>query len=429
MVELLWNPSLVAALVSAIALGLFSVGVGILAKFRGPARWYAVFGIAFSSTVVLGNIAEAVEAAALLDSPNITRASFFASAALNGGQWVLAGIWMLGTIRLLECYGTRPDRWVVAIGAAIAMVATIPGIFELWNWGFGVSDRPGYFAWYYAYVGAEFLRNGAIGVMGAGGFLLARARLRSHQSGQAILAAAMTAYPLSWPVWIAVVVGIEGSWYGWIGIISLVSFVGLSVGWLRVLHRTADRTALGVVGTASAFFGGSFVIGFTFGVAFSPSTIARTFDLLLVAYAILRLQYLGLDVKIRWGLSKSTVAAAFVAVFFIASEVAQQFFGDRFNNNYVGIGAAGLLVLGIAPLQRMADRFASTAVPVTTATGGRVAAVDVYRHQVQQAWADGRIAPDERRMLRRLRQDLGMNADEADQIEDAVEVGLSKQID
>ncbi|MGQ0536474.1 MAG: hypothetical protein ACT4PT_10420, partial [Methanobacteriota archaeon] len=138
--------------------------------------------------------------------------------------------------------------------------------------------------------------------------------------------------------------------------LSVGPFLILAALWLVYARRpepgdrAARNVALALLGMplagalATARFGG---VDGTFGVA-------RVVAVALLSYAILRHQLLGLDVKVRFAISKSTVAAVFIAVFFVASEAAQQFFGETLGSSYVGILAAGTLVFAIAPLSRLA---------------------------------------------------------------------------
>jgi hypothetical protein len=139
---------------------------------------------------------------------------------------------------------------------------------------------------------------------------------------------------------------------------------------------------------------------------------------LLLTYAIVRHQLFDLDVRLKWTVKQSTIAGAFVAVFFAASEGTQAFFGDQ-GNEWVGIGAAALLVFAIAPLQRFAQRVADTAMPLTRPLGELPSSErsDLYRDQVRAAWEDGKLDRSERAMLRNLRTRLGLSADDAERIE------------
>jgi hypothetical protein len=148
--------------------------------------------------------------------------------------------------------------------------------------------------------------------------------------------------------------------------------------------------------------------------------VVRTFGVLLLVYAILREQLLGIDLKVRWGISKGTVAAVFIAVFFVASEAAQQFLGAALQNEYVGIFAAGMLVFALAPLSRAADRIAEKAVPApaglpanppAAARAPRQGAADPeasYRHALRWALRDGSLDAAEERHLVVLAEHLGI---------------------
>lgn len=137
-----------------------------------------------------------------------------------------------------------------------------------------------------------------------------------------------------------------------------------------------------------------------------------------VTYAVVRHQLFDLDVKIRWTLKQSTVAAIFVAVFFVVSESAQTLF-SRGIGPLFGIAATGLLVFAIAPLQHFAERVATVAMPHVKplsqlSTGERER---LYRDQLRFAWKDGRLDRTERAMLRNLRERLGISAEEAERLE------------
>lgn len=140
--------------------------------------------------------------------------------------------------------------------------------------------------------------------------------------------------------------------------------------------------------------------------------IARTLMAAVLAYAIVQHQLLGIDLKVRWGISKTTVAAAFIAVFFIASEAAQTFFGEQLQNEYVGIAAAGLLVLAIAPLQRLADKVAAKAVPVAGGTGDPDRRAESLRTALRLAYRDGTVTAQEEMDLAHIASELGFRPDE-----------------
>jgi hypothetical protein len=138
----------------------------------------------------------------------------------------------------------------------------------------------------------------------------------------------------------------------------------------------------------------------------------------LVTYALARHQLFGIDLKIKWTIKQSTVAAAFIGVFFVASELAQTVLSQEVGP-VLGIAAAGLLVLAMAPLQRAAERVASAAMPGVRAPQelSPDQRHDLYREQARVAWSDGTLTADERRMLNVAREKLGLTVEEAARLE------------
>ncbi len=151
--------------------------------------------------------------------------------------------------------------------------------------------------------------------------------------------------------------------------------------------------------------------------------LARLLMVLLLVYAILRHSMLGIDAKVRFAISKSTLAAIFIAVFFIASEAAQQFFGDTFSSRqygaYMGIAAAGGLVFVFAPMQRLADRIAEKAVPLgaAIATAGKTGPrEESYLDAIRWALRDRRLTRAEEAKLSSLAEQLGIGAKRAHEL-------------
>ncbi|HEV8359873.1 MAG TPA: hypothetical protein VGR28_05380, partial [Candidatus Thermoplasmatota archaeon] len=147
-----------------------------------------------------------------------------------------------------------------------------------------------------------------------------------------------------------------------------------------------------------------------------PLGLSRTIAVLILAYAMLRHQLLDIDVKVRWTIQQSTIAAAFIGVFFVVSESAQTLLAGSVGP-YLGIAAAGLLLFAMAPLQRAAERVAGAAVPHARRQLPPEERAALYRDTARMAWADGRLTPDERRLLDGLRERLGLSADEASRLE------------
>jgi uncharacterized membrane protein YebE (DUF533 family) len=147
--------------------------------------------------------------------------------------------------------------------------------------------------------------------------------------------------------------------------------------------------------------------------------LARTLGVLVLAYAILRHQLLGIDLKVKWGIRQSTVAAAFVGVFFVVSESASTFFAESVLGPYLGIAAAGLLIFAMAPLQRAAEGIANAAMPGVRAPSEMAPdeRLSVYRDQLRAAYADGAVDRSERMLLESLRARLAISAEDALRIE------------
>jgi hypothetical protein len=143
--------------------------------------------------------------------------------------------------------------------------------------------------------------------------------------------------------------------------------------------------------------------------------------LLTIFFALFRFRFLGLDVKFRWTLKQSTVAAAFVGVYVIVSQGTQSLLAGTLGP-YLGLAAAGMLVLAIVPLQRFAERFATAVVPV----GGDLSEqkLEAYRAALEQAYAsDGTITPNEAAMLSAMRAKLGITERDHAVMEHAVRRG------
>lgn len=134
----------------------------------------------------------------------------------------------------------------------------------------------------------------------------------------------------------------------------------------------------------------------------------------ILAYALAKHRLFGIEAKLRWGISKSTIAAIFIAVFFVASEVAQQFFSERTSSTYIGIGIAGTLVFAMAPIQRAAEKLAEKAVPAASTPAGALSRKEqTYRDALAVAMRDRRLTSAEEVTLARLAEDLGIGAGRA----------------
>lgn len=142
--------------------------------------------------------------------------------------------------------------------------------------------------------------------------------------------------------------------------------------------------------------------------------VGRALTVLVFAYAILRAQILGLDVRVRWGISRGTVAGIFLGVFFVSTQVAQNYFQGQ--GLLLGGITAGLLIFAISPLQRLAERVADAAMPgvgraASATLPSAATALDDYRTAFRAAMRDGRLAPEGELALARLAHRLGLGAE------------------
>jgi hypothetical protein len=203
--------------------------------------------------------------------------------------------------------------------------------------------------------------------------------------------------------------------------IGVLPFATAAALWLRNASRAHGAEARGARDAALATLGALVaggLAGAALGTVGPQYGLARLLMVALLAYAILRHQLLGIDVKVKWTLKQSTVAAAFIGVFFVVSESAASFLSGSVGP-YLGIAAAGLLVFALAPLQHAAQRVADRAMPGVKAAGAmsRDERAQLFRAMAGSAWADGTLTRDERRMLGELREELGLSTDEAERIE------------
>lgn len=205
--------------------------------------------------------------------------------------------------------------------------------------------------------------------------------------------------------------------------------------WLRnsSLAASAGARNVGLLALAAPLAGMvAFVLTGSFAAVDQTGAygLTRALMVLLLAYAILRHQLLGLDIRVRWTIKQSTLAAIFVTVFFVGSEAAKEFVGGAANSAIVGIAAAGLMVFALNPLQRAAEGIANAAVPLPAVAAPAPQAlerrVEVYRDSVRLAMRDHVLSREEQVKLARLADELGINAGRAVELMGEVEAEAGK---
>lgn len=139
---------------------------------------------------------------------------------------------------------------------------------------------------------------------------------------------------------------------------------------------------------------------------------------LLLAYAVLRHQLFEIDLKLKWTISRGTVAGSVLVTFFVVSQLVENLASEKFGL-LAGSFAAGFLLFLIQPLLRFADRVADRAMPNVQDTEQyrTVRKRDVYVAALEGALVDGVVSDRERDMLARLQDQLGLTATEARALE------------
>lgn len=196
----------------------------------------------------------------------------------------------------------------------------------------------------------------------------------------------------------------------------------LAVVWLiigaRSRHRGAMVLALAslVITTAALVFSAVADTDRINNLGFNG--VLRVLGAVLLAYAILRNQLLGLDVRVKVTVRQSTVAAIFIAAFFVVSEIVSGLLSDRMGL-VAGVLTTGVLVFAIHPLQSVGQRVADAAMP--TVQPPALMAEDerhrMYRDLAASAWADGNLSKGEGRVLETARGHLALSAEQALRLE------------
>ena len=137
----------------------------------------------------------------------------------------------------------------------------------------------------------------------------------------------------------------------------------------------------------------------------------------IVAYGILSVRLLDITVEIRKGVKRGTLAAAFVALFFLISEGAASVLSERFGT-VAGLLGATLIVFLLSPLHRLSEWFSGQVVPAREGSEYRAfRKLQMYAVAVEDALAYGDIGPAQRSLLDRLRESLEVSPDDARRIE------------
>ncbi len=145
----------------------------------------------------------------------------------------------------------------------------------------------------------------------------------------------------------------------------------------------------------------------------------------IVAYGILSVRLLNIQFQVRRGVQKGTLAAVFVALFFLISEGSASFLSERFGS-VAGLLGATLIVFLVSPLHRLSDWFSGRVVHVEEGHEYRAyRKLQMYAAAVEDSLAHGDIGPAQRSLLDRLCESLGVSSADARRIE--ADLGLAQR--
>ena len=137
----------------------------------------------------------------------------------------------------------------------------------------------------------------------------------------------------------------------------------------------------------------------------------------IVAYGILSVRLLNIKVHVRRGVQRGTLAAVFVALFFLISEGAAALLSERFGT-VAGLLGATLVVFLVSPLHRLIEWLSGQVVRTNEDSEYQAyRKLQMYAVAVEDTMVYGDIGPAQRTLLDRLRESLRMSPDDARRIE------------
>jgi hypothetical protein len=192
-----------------------------------------------------------------------------------------------------------------------------------------------------------------------------------------------------------------------------------------VARRRAGALSL-AFGTRDLFWGGTF-LGFGFFPTSLPTvglpllqlaSFALLFYVVVTAYGVVSAHLFDIDLRVKWTLERGTVAAIFVAVFFVVSEGMAAILSDRLGT-VLGLLVTGGLVFVLAPLHRASERLSGAAMPnvVDTPEYRAFRKEQIYGEALAEALKDGDVTPMERAILNRLLATLELDREVAARLE------------
>lgn len=210
-----------------------------------------------------------------------------------------------------------------------------------------------------------------------------------------------------------------------VGLVSLFGLVAALHAHRRARAGSAARARARwfaiAFGLRDAYLGTTMVLyGVLRGIPFWGDFIYNTGQhaiylifVLLLAYGVLHTQLFDIDLKVKFALKQSTVAAFFAVAFFVGSEVLERFVPVE--GVVLGLLVSGGIVLVLRPIQRFAEGLSTRLMGGVRDTPEyrRERKHQVYRAAIEGAIEDGVVSRRERAILSRLREELGLPEAEA----------------
>jgi hypothetical protein len=149
-------------------------------------------------------------------------------------------------------------------------------------------------------------------------------------------------------------------------------------------------------------------------VANQGGAIINVVYVALMAYGVLHAQLFDIHLKLKFALRQGTVGAVIAAGFFTGSELLEAVIPVE--GTILGLLLAAGIVVLLRPLQRFAEGVANRLMPGVQATPTYVDSRkhEVYRATLEGTLEDGAITERERAILDRLREHLGLSAEDAE---------------
>lgn len=137
----------------------------------------------------------------------------------------------------------------------------------------------------------------------------------------------------------------------------------------------------------------------------------------LLVYGLLHSQLFAIELRVKFALTQSAAGALLAGTFFLLSEIVEALLA--IDGLLQGLIAAALVVLVLRPLHRVARRTMDRLMPGVARTPAYLEArrAEIYRAALEGAAQDGRITSAETAILATLRDQLGLDADEATTLE------------